>query len=174
MLTITNETLPVSLSDLKDDLHIDGTYDDSQLTRCLTAGVNMVEYMIEKDLVTRQWDQKFDCFKPSLTLDRGPLQSIDGFTYLDVDEVEQDFTDYVIEDYAFRRPVLTIKNPIFGSDLVVSYTTGGTCPLANQMVLYAAAHFYLNREAEVIGVMTTELKIGLTRIAKLLRAKGYR
>lgn len=179
MLTITNQLLPLGVDDLKSFLRIEYDDDDAQLLRCLKAGINYVEHAIERDVVERSYIQTFDCFENKLQLDRSPLISIDGFAYDDEDETEQNFADYEIVNKVFARPVLKIETddfPDYATNLQVSYTTGfaTASPILEQAILYCSAHFYLQRETEVIGTITSPLKLGVQRLINQLKAGGYR
>lgn len=180
MLPITDQDdLPVSLAEVKDYLRIDFNDDDDQIARCMRAGVSFVEHEIEHDIVVRQWTQPFSCFTKQMTLDRSPLLQIDAISYLDEEGEEQAFTNFVIRDDLYRRPiVIPLDLPITKTHpeaVKVEYTTGidELEHTVKQACLWAAVLFYQHREPEVIGTITSPLKMGLDRLLSKLRAGGY-
>lgn len=173
------DDLPITIEEVKDYLRIDFTDDDTQVARCMRAGVSYVEHETERDLVVRQWDQPFPEFVTAMRLDRSPLVQVDSIVYLDVDGNEQPFTNFVIDDNAYARPVIrpmdwpqTKAHP---RAVVVTYTTGIADPehAVKQACLWASVLFYQHREPEVIGTITSPLKNGLDRLISRIAAGGY-
>ncbi len=171
LLIKAQDILPITLQTVKDYWRIEFDDDDDTILRCLKAGIVDVELSIERDIITRQWEQSF-CNTSKLQLDRSPLISVDVIT---VDGSES--VDYTVDAKYFTRPV---NRPVIhldtaGVETSVVYTTGmeSCSPVVEQAVLYAAGLFYHNREAEVIGTITSPLKLGYTRLLNKLKAGGY-
>ena len=163
MLLITETSmLPLTIATLKDYWHIEFDDDDSQILRCLRAGINDVEHATGRDIIERQWEQEFPCFLSSMTLDRSPLKQVDSITYTDADGTSQAFTDYKVSNKTFARPIVKPDEISSGSEVKITYTTGfdEVSPTVEQAILWAAGLFYFNREAEVIGTITSPLKLG--------------
>lgn len=164
--------LPITLAELRDFLHIDGTDDDAQLQRCIEAGVDIVERETERDLIEGDVVEVVDASmvaKKCVTLRRSPALSL---TSIDVDG-EEYLGAVTFRPNCHRRSRIMFSHYPAGV-VTVTYRTGMPGdPTARQACLWAAAHMYSNREPEVVGTITSQFKLGLDRILKLLGAGGY-
>jgi hypothetical protein len=155
-------------------MHIDHEDDDGQLQRCMEAGVDLVELETERDVITGTVSELVDASMVSgscVTLRRSP-------TVGEVDSIEVDGEPYdgavTFRPNSHRRSRIVFKSGIPAGEITINYTTGmPDNPTARQACLWAAAHFYCNREPEVVGTITSQFKNGLQRILKLLGAGGY-
>lgn len=168
MRTITGST-PISVATLREFLHIDHTDEHSQLARCIDAGVDYVERETNRDILIGSVVQmSYAC--GAITLSRSPVASVESVTSTKTDPVQHQLISRVE-----ARSAIVITDPQPDDLLTITYTTGMASPrpLVVQACLWAAAHFYLNREPEVVGTITSQFKSGLLRIMTRLKAGGY-
>lgn len=166
---------PITLAELRDFMHIDHEDDDVQLQRCIEAGVDYIERQTERDIIEGDVIEIVD---PSMvaggtcvTLRRSPTLSLES---VDIDEVAVASSDYTFRPNSHRRSRIVFKEAIPEGQMIVVYQTGmADDPTARQACLWAAAHFYSNREPEVVGVAVSQFKNGLDRMVKILGVGGY-
>lgn len=164
--------LPISVDDLKDFLHIDHTDEDAMLQAVVDSAVDYVERATERDLIAGEIVEPVDASMVAgtcVTLRRSPATNLSAVT---AEGVTVEPSGYTFRPNSHRRSRVKFKTLPAG-EIVVTYQTGmADDPTARQACLWAAAHFYCNREPEVAG-NTSQFKLGLDRILKLLGAGGY-
>ncbi len=158
----------ITVAELKSYLRIDFSEDDTLLADCIAAATNYIEYETELDLIPRQYSQQTR-HPYKLVLTSSPVLTIDDFQIDDFD-VE----DYTLVKHSTAKDELFFNNA--ACDLVeVTYSTGFNqpFPLLKQALLWSAVHFYMQREPEITGTITSPLKLGLTRVINQLKMGGY-
>jgi len=80
---------PISLSEAKDHLRIDGTDEDTYLATVITAARKFCEQYCNRAFITQTWKQYPDVFSDGMKLSINPVQSVTSITYYDVDGVSQ-------------------------------------------------------------------------------------
>ena len=80
---------PISLSEAKDHLRIDGTDEDTYLATVITAARKYCEQYCNRAFITQTWVQYPDKFIDGIKLSVNPVQSVTSITYYDVDGVSQ-------------------------------------------------------------------------------------
>lgn len=80
---------PVSLSDLKEHLRIDGSDSDSELAGILGEAISYVESMTGRKLITQTWKLVMDDFDDDIKMPYPPLQSVSSIVYQDLDDSQQ-------------------------------------------------------------------------------------
>ncbi|MGW8180403.1 MAG: head-tail connector protein [bacterium] len=90
---------PLSLSDLKEHLRVDGSDSDSELVSLLDEATNYVESMTGRRMITQTWKLVMDGFKDSVVLPYPPLQSVSSITYQDASDATQTLasTNYTVD-----------------------------------------------------------------------------
>ena len=151
-------TEPLTLSEVKNHLRIDGNYDDALLNSCITSARMYFESMCEISIASQELLLALDSFDDIIYLPRGPVQSIEDISYADLQN-NQEILDDWIEDLVSNPARIT---PAFGQSwpataevvnaVQVSYTTGYTTPsmvpkLLKSGMLFYVAHLYENRSA---------------------------
>ena len=155
-------TEPLTLSEVKNHLRIDGNYDDALLNSCITSARMYFESMCEISIASQELLLALDSFDDIIYLPRGPVQSIEDISYADLQN-NQEILDDWIEDLVSNPARIT---PAFGQSwpdtaevvnaVQVSYTTGYTTPsmvpkLLKSGMLFYVAHLYENRSAVTDG-----------------------
>ena len=163
---------PVSLTEAKLHLRVDGSDEDDLITALIVAARQAAEHQLDRALVTQTWERRFDAF-PAAELELGmpPVQSITSVTYYDADEVLQtmDAADYALD--AYRLPGWAV--PAYGTTwpstldtpnavrvrFVAGYgDTASDVPEAiRQWMLMRIGTLYKHREQVVAGMSVAEL-----------------
>ena len=78
-------TEPVTIAELKSQLRLDGTDQDTMLTSLITSARQGVEKYLGRALITQIWQAFFDCFYYEMHLPFAPYQSITHIKYYDSD-----------------------------------------------------------------------------------------
>lgn len=76
---------PISLSEAKDHLRIDGTDEDTYLATIITAARKYCEQYCNRAFITQTWKQYPEDFSDGMKLSINPVQSVTSITYYDVD-----------------------------------------------------------------------------------------
>lgn len=81
---------PITLAQAKQHLNVDTSDDDSVITALIAAARQYAEQLTRSSFITQQWRLVLDSFPAhALSLEHGPVQSIDGITYLDMSSAVQ-------------------------------------------------------------------------------------
>jgi len=155
-------TEPLTLSEVKSHLRIDGNYDDALLNSCITSARMYFESQCEISIASQELLLALDSFDDIVYLPRGPVQSVEDISYSDSENDLDSMADW-IEDLVSNPARIT---PAFGQSwpataevvnaVQVSYTTGYTTPsmvpkLLKSGMLFYVAHLYENRSAVTDG-----------------------
>lgn len=173
MRTITGQ-LPISVEQLRDFLRIECEDDDAQIERCIAAAVDHIETETQRDILVGDVVESFDCWHQVITLDRSPVIAVAAIA---IDDVSVENPWRLKNKTSARAQVLFTSHPPFvtpNSLLEVAYETGmlNPSPRVIQCCLWAAAHFYLNREPEITGNVK-QFEHGMTRLINGMKAGGY-
>ncbi|EAQ34477.1 hypothetical protein NB311A_12067 [Nitrobacter sp. Nb-311A] len=104
---------PVSLTDVKAQLHVDHPDDDAMIGALLTAATEHFDGwtgILGRCLVEQTWRQDFGCFSDCLRLPLAPVLSVDSITYFDGENAQQtlDTSVYALFSDA-RGPYVGLK-----------------------------------------------------------------
>jgi uncharacterized phiE125 gp8 family phage protein len=164
---------PIDLDDVKDDLRIDGTDDDSMLQLWVDAATDIVEKGTGRALITQTWELRLDHFPFSgpIWIPTLPLQSVTSVKYIDPDGVEQtmsssnyevDFTDdygKIVLAYGESWPSIRDKINAVTVRFVAGYgdAAAKVHPGIRKLIGFLLTHWYENREPVVVGTIATEV-----------------
>ncbi|AOY88648.1 hypothetical protein BKP64_10960 [Marinobacter salinus] len=181
----------VSLADVKLDLRVDHTFEDTLIQSLIDAAVQYLEApsgVLGKAFITQVWEMSTrgpddDC---RIYLPVTPVQAIDAISYFDSDNVEQsltvtDFHLYGDENWAYITP----KNDVEWPDLfdrldaiTVTFTAGFGAAESfvpetiRQVVRLLVTHWYINRSAVDTGTIATEIPMAAQSLIAVNR-KGW-
>ena len=151
-------TEPLTLSEVKSHLRIDGNYDDVLLNSCITSARMFFESQCEISIASQELLLALDSFDDIVYLPRGPVQSVEDISYADSENNQDSMADW-IEDLVSNPARIT---PAFSQSwpataevvnaVQVSYTAGySTAELVPKLLksgmLFYVAHLYENRSA---------------------------
>ena len=97
--TVSPSVEPVTLDELKKNLHITHSEQDVTLNGYIKAGRVAAEVYQRRSLITQQWQMIFDCYPVGeIALLRGPVVSVESVVVTDVDgnETTMDLSDFII------------------------------------------------------------------------------
>ena len=122
--TVAPAEEPISLSDAKAFLRVNGSSDDSLITRLIIAAREAAESYLQRSLITQSWQLAYDDYAPSrILLPRGPIQSITS-----VKMIALDGSQTTIANTAYRlnagKEVLQLDSPLVSHIIEVVYVTG--------------------------------------------------
>lgn len=185
---------PLTLAEVKSHLRVDFTDEDTLISGYITAARETVEEECSRALVTQTLELGLDDFpicEDRIRIPRGQLQSIDSFTYVDVDAQTHTMvsgTDYKLNQYAEPAELVLPWNQIWPAVILdtaapvkIQFTCGygdaSTVPTkAKQAMLMLIGDWYTNREDVVIGRTSTvaaKLPNGVDRLLTTLRLRHY-
>jgi uncharacterized phiE125 gp8 family phage protein len=156
---VSVETEPVTLTEAKLRLRIDGTDDDDDLTMLISAARSMCEQQIDGSVSACTWDLKIDKFPDGeIKLMWPPVAAITSVTYVDTngDAQVMDSSAYSLDSHsepAWLLPAVDTEWPETydtANAVTVRYTAGyGTsCPQPLKLwILLHVGHWYRNRES---------------------------
>lgn len=150
---------PVSTTTAKSHLRVDTSADDTLIDSYIKAAREVGEGLARRAFITQTLELVIDDFPSDLKLKipRPPLQSVTSIKYLDSDNVEHTFTDYVVD--ARSEPGVITFNSTPGVALaqsgavairfVAGYGASSSAVPSTfiQAILLSVAHFYEFREA---------------------------
>jgi uncharacterized phiE125 gp8 family phage protein len=115
---------PLSLSEVKQYLRIDGTADDKLLVSLLAAARASAEKYLKRSLITQTWLLTYDGYAPSETLlPKGPVQSITS-----VKLIARDTTETIVSSSTYYlnagKEKLIFDAPPIGHIVEILYVTG--------------------------------------------------
>ena len=83
---------PVTLTEAKAHMRVDGDEDDARLTALITAARNHCEVYTNRQFITASWKLYCDHFENVQLIPRPPFQSVTSITYVDLDGDTQTVT----------------------------------------------------------------------------------
>lgn len=143
---------PVSLSEAKSFLRIDGTADDALIADFITAARLMAEELTGRSFITQSWKLEYDDAAPhKITLPHGPIQSVTSVNVIAENDAETTLsTDHY---YLNARQQLVFNEAPCGHRIEIIYVAGyGDAPgdvptdMAQAMLLHVA-HLYEHRDS---------------------------
>lgn len=176
----TPATRVVSLDELKQHLAIIDDANNSLLTALSTSAETYVENETRRFMVTRTIDAYFDSFD-CIVIAHRPAVAITSVKYYDDDGELQTMTtdDYAVDakgldtvvTFGVSYPSLSTEVP---NPIIVRYTVGyGAAAAVPELLKYAVkglvAHWYLNREPILTGIISTELPLHVESIVNQYR-----
>lgn len=179
-----NETLPIILDDLKTHLRITHSDDDDYITDLAWMAYAWIESEADITIGATEYTLKQSCFEPVIHIPKPPLASIQGVTYFDIDNISQtlvDGTDFYTmtpdKQEAYLAPATSWPSVHSRPDAVtIVFTAGNTSPPKQvlHLIRLLVGSAYENREAEVAGVATNVIKLGVDRLMNQIRNVRYR
>lgn len=143
---------PVSLSEAKVFLRIDGSDEDALLTELIKAARIAAEQQMGKSLITQSWQLRFDGSAPAIVaLPYAPVQTVTSVKRID----EQDNETLLSASHYYVNSVLELvfRTVPFAHRVVVEYVAGfgdepGDVPTDMvQAILLHVAHLYEHRDS---------------------------
>ena len=154
-------TEPVSLTEAKLHLRVDGTDEDTLISALIVAARQEAEAYTRRALVTQTWRYTCDRLAATVTLPHQPLQSV---TSISIDGVTLAASNYGVDTSTGRvRPLAGYAADDIGGiaiTYVAGYGAASDVPQAvSQAMLLMIGHWYEHREAVITGSISSELPL---------------
>lgn len=175
-------TEPLTLTEAKTHLRVDGSDDDTYITSLITVARKYCEGFQNRAYITQTYDLTLDAFPiNNITLKPPPIQSVTSIKYYDTAGTEYTFdaSNYIVDTdsepgrislgYLKTWPIITLQ-PING--VKIRFTAGygdaaSSVPeTVKQAMLLLIGHWYENREPVITG-MSVSSEIEFTARALL-------
>lgn len=175
---------PLSVEEVKARLRINGTEEDIDLGKMITAARILVERDMRRVLISHTYDFKYDCFPDCdhITLPRSPLSSVTHLKYYDGDGTLQTWTssNYEVDTardtiwlaYAVTWPTTrSIQNAVQIRAVFAHAATDEEMLLAETAIHMLIGHWYENREA--VGSVGSEVELAYSHIINSVARRSY-
>jgi uncharacterized phiE125 gp8 family phage protein len=155
---------PVSVADVKAQARIDSSAEDDLLSFFVNVATVDASNRTGRSFSRMIWELRFDEFptyevgglqtnRREVFIPRPPVNQILSFTYLDENDVRQDFSDYSLIRYdQYAKVVPDADWPTTNGGVIIRYEAGMNCSVpypVKQWILLEVAHLYRNRELTV-------------------------
>ena len=187
VVTVPPVVEPVSVDELRQHLRIETRDEDDYLAGLISAARLMVEADTRRALCTQTRVLRLDNLPWGIELDCVPVQSITSIQYYDLSNAQQtlDCSQYdndlaevppiIIESHSATWPATYERVGAVSVTFVCGYTSTTAIPgTAKQAILRLAGGWYSVREAEVVGTITTEVKLSYDALIARLKWGDYR
>jgi len=172
-------TMAISLAEAKAQCVLEHNDDDALLEALIKSAQDYAEQYIGFAITAQTHIYASDCFPVALAIQSPNITSV-VITYDDKDNVAQilDPSQYWLDDIVYPASITardtwpeTYDKP---NAVRVDVTSGEANPAnvpaaIKQAMLLLIAHGYANREAEVIGTITTNVKLGVEQFLDAYR-----
>lgn len=182
-------TDPLTLPEVKSHLRVEHSDDDEHIARLISTAVDYVDVTgsLGKAMITQTWGEWFAGNPGTVTLSLGPIQSVSAIKYYDADNVLQTATlsNFLVLGTKTRtsiKPKSGYTWPVtFNRDdaIKVEYVIGyGDSPTnvpqtVRQALMMIIAHWYENRENELLGTISKTLPHGFEALIDFERGSWY-
>lgn len=183
--------LPVTVTEMKTDLRVQHTSEDSFIESLILAATDYMDVpngAIGKAIMSQTWALKLCSFGAlgKVDIPVTPVQSITSIAYFDVDNVAQtlnvsDFYLFGDENSAWIEPKPNVDIPaVYSRPDAITITFlagfGNDCEdvpnSIRQAIRLLAGHWYENRTPVVIGTTVTDLPMAVGSLINMNR-KGW-
>lgn len=180
---------PISLAEAKAQMRVEGSDEDTIIQRLIDAAVAFVDVQgaLGFAMITQTWGQWVGPNPGTVMLSLGPVQSVSAIKYYDINGTLQtatlaDFNVFgtpnritVSPKTGYAWPVTQTRDDAIKIEYVIGY--GATSASVPQTVRHAlmmlVAHWYENRENELIGTISKTLPFGFDDILNIERNSWY-
>lgn len=185
---------PLSVAEAKRHLNVTHTEDDSLIDDYIGAATAMLEQRTNRCFVTQTRICKMGGFDDTryvhereIFLPRSPLASVSSIAYLNSSGVSTTLatSDYLVHTDEKPGKISEAYNATWPAtygvqnDVTVTYLAGHSTASASvpanvkQAVRMLVGHWYRNREATLVGTVSTEIELGLNALLESETVEGY-
>ena len=180
---------PINISECKDQMRIEHSDDDIIINRFIDTATRYVDVTgaLGKAMITQTWGEWIAPNPSVVYLSLGPVQSVSAIKYYDADNVLQTDTlskyhvlgtsgrMLVSPKTGFNWPTTFQRDDAIKIEYVIGYGDAPTdVPETIRHALFMlVAHYYENREPELIGTISKTLPYGFEDLIGVERASYY-
>ena len=181
--------LPISLAEAKSQLRVEHNDDDTIISRLISVAVSYVDAQgaLGACMMTQTWGQWLGQNPSTVTLLLGPVQTVSAIKYYDTNNALQTDTlsnynvlgtsgrTVVSPKTGFSWPTTFQRDDAIKIEYVIGYgATRADIPSSvRHALLMLVAHYYENREIELVGVNSKTLPFGFDDLIGTERASFY-
>jgi uncharacterized phiE125 gp8 family phage protein len=181
--------LPISVAEAKAQMRVEGSDDDTIIERLVNAAVAFVDVqgVLGHAMITQTWGEWLAPNPSTVMLSLGPVQSVSAIKYYDIDGVLQTATlaDFNVFGTPNRItitpktgkawPVTQTRDDAIKIEYVIGYGASSTSvpQTVRHALLMLVAHWYENRENELIGTISKTLPFGFEDLLNIERNSWY-
>ena len=183
------DVLPISVGFAKKHMRVEHSDDDALIARLINVAVNFVDVSgaLGKAMITQTWGEWLAPNPSIVYLSLGPVQSVSAIKYYDTDNALQTAT--LSNFHVLGTSGRTLVSPKTGYSwpttfqrddaIKIEYMIGyGNAPTdipetVRHALLMLVAHYYENRENELVGVTSKALPFGFNDLIGIERASYY-
>lgn len=175
---------PVTLDEAKAQLLISGsTAHDARLTRLIGVATGAVEKATGRALAVQDWALTVDTFTYPLVIEKGPVRTVTGITYIDANGVEQSLPAgaWQVRATHFGAEILPPPGGSWPSTqygrieaVCVSFSAGYD-PVPEELrhaILLLVTHWFENPEPVNIGNIVNALPLGVEWLLEPFTARS--
>ena len=177
-VTVTG-TEPITLADAKAFLKTlpgDTSEDAAVITPLITAAREYCEKVTGRALVAQTVIAYPEVFQKVMRLPRPPITSVTSVEYTDTDGTEAALEDYTADDENIAFDSIPSFVPAALNPIAITYAAGYAAipKTIRQAMLLLMGHWYNNREAVVVGPVTSvEVQLAVDRLLKQWKVWWY-
>lgn len=164
------DTEPITLTEAKAHLRVIHNDEDNLIKTEISAAREYCEGFQNRAYYTQTWKLIKDAYIIDEIIDipYPPLQSLDSFVIIDVDDTEYDVTEYTLDDASEHARLIIDDYPSMDADLrdiagvQITFTAGHTSTdkiseKAKQAIKLLIGHMHENRQAVITGDVPRKL-----------------
>ena len=176
VVTVPPATEPLTLTEVKAHLRVDGADSDTLLTAQIQAAREHAETYLNRALITQTVQARYDYFTEDMYVPKPNLQSVTSVKYIDTNGVEQTLnaTLYKVDTFSVPGRIVPAYGEIWPSvrneinaitiEYVAGYADADAVPQAiKQALLLHIGHMFENRE-EATPVQVFVVPMGYERV----------
>lgn len=180
---------PVTVTEAKDQSRIDGTDEDTVLTRLIIVARTTVEKLSGRTLITQTWDVIYNNFPSgdeAIYLPNTPLQSVSSITYVDENGVTQTWasSNYTVDTDgqigrvfpAYDKSYPTVRNQKNAVTVrfVSGYGSSSDVPEPiRHAILMLVGEMFERREEGIVGVNMSKVIVTAEQLLSPYKANYF-
>ena len=182
-------TQPINIAETKKHLRIEHSDDDVLIDSLIKTAIAYVDVKgaLGKAMITQTWREWYSPNPTQIVVSLGPVQSVSAIKYYDADNTLQTDTlsNYLVlgtssrttikPKSGFTWPTTFARDDAIAIEYVIGYGNSDTDIPATirQALLMLVAHYYENRENELIGTISKTLPFGFEDLINIERNHWY-
>lgn len=186
-LTTAATENPLTLEEVKAALRVTSDDEDAYIGALLAAATRYVETATARQLVTATWTMGMDCFHPTITVPKPPLQSVSSITYVDTSGTTQTLSASLYqvdtaslpgriipaygESWPSTREVLAAVTVVFLAGYGGASAVPDELKLAIRMLV---GHWFENREPVAVGNIVSDIPMSVEALLSHYRFTDMR
>ena len=182
-------TQPLTIKEVKAHLRVEHSDDDVLINTLIKTAVAFVDVTgaLGKAMISQTWREWYAPNPSQIVLSLGPVQSVSAIKYYDTDNALQTDTlsNYFVlgtsgrttikPKSGFTWPTAFVRDDAIAIEYVIGYgdSAADIPATVRQALLMLIAHYYENRENELIGTISKTIPFGFEALIDIERNHWY-